>query len=608
MKIVCDSCATKYSISDDKVRGKVFKIRCKKCSHIIVVRGTTDAASASPAAASGAEGGGWHLVVDGEQVGPLPESEIRARLQRNEINGETYIWKEGLADWLKLSTVPEFADSVSAPPAADAGGAAATSDLFTDSVPLGAPAGPMTVQVDDGLIQTSTPARSGGGLFGAIDAAANGSGGRAAMRAGAAEEVDVFSAPAASRGGGGDLFASHAAAQPALSDEGRRGGAANHDGGRVENLTAQRHENSVLFSLANLQQLAMPSVAAKASSSAVPTSNGSTQSEGSGLIDIRAMAATTLGSPAEGRGGGGGGLGDDLPTFGSFSSAAPVLLPIPGASGPPKWLYVVIGGMALLVIGIGVMAYKLFTTKPVTVVEQVPMPAPVAVAPAPTAATAPKLAAAAPAGTAAPTIPDDKLPPREGEPDPKAAGAAAKADKPAGVAGTAKKPGKAGKEKKGSAGTDTGGGKAVAAVAAPAPEPEVKKPAKGSLDDLLEGALSGKKTRPRPSNNDDDSPGPSRKSSGGGEPAASAGPLAKSAVVAGMNGIKGKITDCYNQFKVPGMAMVNVVIGKNGKVSSATVIGKFAGTPAGACVEKAVKSASFPPSEGLSTPYPFQLR
>jgi predicted Zn finger-like uncharacterized protein len=590
MKIVCDSCGTKYSISDDKVRGKVFKIRCKKCSHIIVVRGTTDAASASPTAASGAEGGGWHLVVDGEQVGPLPESEIRARLQRNEINGETYIWKEGLADWLKLSTVPEFADAVSAPPAAEGAGAAATSDLFTDSVPLGAPAGPMTVQVDDGLIQASLPVRSsGGGLFGAIDAA-NGSGGRAAMRAGAAEEADVFSAPAASRGGGADLFASHAAAQPAMADEGRRGGgAANHDGGRVENL-------------ANLQQLAMPSVAAKPSSSAVPTSNGSSQSEGSGLIDIRAMAATTLGSPSDARGG--GSLGDDLPTFGSFSSAAPVLLPIPGASGPPKWLYAVIGCMALLVIGIGIMAYKLFTTKPVTVVEQITVPAPVAVAPAPTAATAPKVAVAA----TAPTIPDDKLPPREGETDPKVAAAGgAKPDKPAGVTGAAKRPGKLGKEKKGPASADTGGGKTAAAAPSPAPEPEVKKPAKGSLDDLLEGALSGKKPRARPSNNDDDSPGPSRKGASA-EPAAAAGPLAKSAVVSGMNGIKGKINECYSQFKVPGMAMVNVVIGKNGKVSSATVIGKFAGTPTGGCVEKAVKSAAFPPSEGLTTPYPFQLR
>jgi len=43
MKIVCDSCGTKYSIADEKVRGKVFKIRCKKCSNIIVVRGGAEA-------------------------------------------------------------------------------------------------------------------------------------------------------------------------------------------------------------------------------------------------------------------------------------------------------------------------------------------------------------------------------------------------------------------------------------------------------------------------------------------------------------------------------------------------------------------------------------
>src|SRR5262249_27391759 len=106
MKIVCDSCGTKYSIADEKVRGKVFKIRCKKCSHIIVVRGTNEAASAPAAAADG----GWHLVVDGEQVGPIPESEIRGKVERGEITGETYVWKEGFADWLKLSAVPDFAE------------------------------------------------------------------------------------------------------------------------------------------------------------------------------------------------------------------------------------------------------------------------------------------------------------------------------------------------------------------------------------------------------------------------------------------------------------------------------------------------------------------
>ena len=91
MKIVCDSCATKYSISDDKVRGKVFKIRCKKCSHIIVVKGGENAAADSGAGASSEPESAWHIVVDGEQVGPLPESDIRGRLGRGEVSPETFV-------------------------------------------------------------------------------------------------------------------------------------------------------------------------------------------------------------------------------------------------------------------------------------------------------------------------------------------------------------------------------------------------------------------------------------------------------------------------------------------------------------------------------------
>jgi predicted Zn finger-like uncharacterized protein len=38
MKFHCERCKTKYSIADDRVRGKVLKIRCKHCSEIITVR------------------------------------------------------------------------------------------------------------------------------------------------------------------------------------------------------------------------------------------------------------------------------------------------------------------------------------------------------------------------------------------------------------------------------------------------------------------------------------------------------------------------------------------------------------------------------------------
>ena len=41
MKFYCDSCNAKYLISDEKVAGKILKIKCKKCQHIMVVREPT---------------------------------------------------------------------------------------------------------------------------------------------------------------------------------------------------------------------------------------------------------------------------------------------------------------------------------------------------------------------------------------------------------------------------------------------------------------------------------------------------------------------------------------------------------------------------------------
>lgn len=602
MKIVCDSCSTKYSISDDKVRGKVFKIRCKKCSHIIVVRGTADA----PAPAEVAGDAVWHLVVDGDQVGPLTDVEVRARLARGEITAENYVWKEGFADWLRLVDVPEFADLGTAAPLGN--------ELFSDSA-LAAKSGQVDLSAAaDGEGPTIAAPQSGdeqAAFFGAgaagqeARAATRSTSGRTRAPAASAVEEDAFSLPAsvpARANEGADLFgmAPVAATQAesgrvkTRNTNGAGGGAARHDGGRVENLTAQRSENSVLFSLSNLQSLAAPPAT---------KSGGTPTTEGSGLIDIRAMAASTLRSPSSspgqivfgGGGGGGGGstsAADELPAFGAFSSAAPVLFPIPTSSGPPKWLYALIGVAAVSLIiviwfAFSVLRKPLIAEQPVQPIIMAPPPA------------APGTAPAAPRAN----VPEGELPPREREES-----GGEKAEKGEKVATKSAHHGKAGKGAKGEKGEKSSGaseGKSGGESAAAAPaEPEKAKAPKGSLDDLLEGALNNRgKSRARASS-DDDSP----RSRSGGESAGGGGPLAKSAVVAGMNGVKGKVANCYNQYKVPGMAMVNVVISKSGKVTSANVTGKFAGTPTGTCVEAAVKSASFPASDGLSTPYPFNLR
>jgi predicted Zn finger-like uncharacterized protein len=164
MKIICDSCQTKYSIADEKVRGKVFKIKCKKCSHIIVVRGTAaDEASAAPqvdeketkvfdysgydsprdaAAAMAAGGGGgdeavWHLVIDSEQIGPLTRAEVIDRYDAGQIDTESYIWREGFGDWQRLASVEDFAAlaQASGRGVAASAGAAAVAGLGNDGHP-----------------------------------------------------------------------------------------------------------------------------------------------------------------------------------------------------------------------------------------------------------------------------------------------------------------------------------------------------------------------------------------------------------------------------------------------------------------------------------------
>src|SRR5689334_910102 len=142
MKIVCDNCSTKYSIADEKVRGKVFKIRCKKCSHIIVVKGG-EGADAGDGAAEGEDGatvagsfdpagGGervWYLVVNGEQVGPFNGAEVRSKFAAGEVDADTYGWREGFADWLRLATIDEFSELGTNGAANGAGGDTRRSNL-----------------------------------------------------------------------------------------------------------------------------------------------------------------------------------------------------------------------------------------------------------------------------------------------------------------------------------------------------------------------------------------------------------------------------------------------------------------------------------------------
>jgi predicted Zn finger-like uncharacterized protein len=179
MKITCESCSAKYSIADDKVAGRTFKIRCKRCGAALSVRG--DVAPARPSITHG----DWHVVVNDAQEGPFTSEEITAKVEAGDLGLDTFVWKEGMAEWVPLGSVPELAPSAS-------------------------------------------------------------------------EEDVVTSAP-------------------------------HTNGASASSLTGERNESSVLFSLSNLRGLSPAPAATGSPASATPAS--APPSDGSGLIDIRALAA-----------------------------------------------------------------------------------------------------------------------------------------------------------------------------------------------------------------------------------------------------------------------------------------------------------------------------
>lgn len=113
-----------------------------------------------------------------------------------------------------------------------------------------------------------------------------------------------------------------------------------------------------------------------------------------------------------------------------------------------------------------------------------------------------------------------------------------------------------------------------------APKEEVKKGGEDgepSFDALLkEAGVSDQKK--------DNKPKLEKKSLSGGD------------IKTGMGSVSGKASKCYAGTQ--GTASVKLTVAPSGQVTKATVTGVFAGTPVAACVESAVKSASFPAWDG----------
>jgi predicted Zn finger-like uncharacterized protein len=133
MKFFCDKCKTRYSIGDDRVRGKILKIRCKNCANVITVREGMD--GAGPDAGPGSPSGShqaisaaasapampaaaakpppaleeeWYVSIDGAQTGPLSLGDAQKWVAAKPYEADLHCWSEGFDDWLPVDKVSHF--------------------------------------------------------------------------------------------------------------------------------------------------------------------------------------------------------------------------------------------------------------------------------------------------------------------------------------------------------------------------------------------------------------------------------------------------------------------------------------------------------------------
>ncbi|MEZ4441774.1 MAG: zinc-ribbon domain-containing protein [Polyangiaceae bacterium] len=376
MKITCGSCAAKYTVSDDKVQGKTVKVKCRKCGAVIVVSSTGEVQTTGGGSAAASSGGGatYTVSVSDTDQRNMSMSEVIQAYNEGIIDAETYVWAEGMDDWLPLKDVDSIVDALHdaashTAPAADLGSTVAmdTSSPAADfgstvamSSPYDQPSAPApAMPAGGGLAASSGGGDTTGGFFGSMGTSSSGGGGG---------------------GGGGGL----ATASPG-------------------------EENSAIFSLGMLT-----------SKVEEKSPNGSGTTEDSGLIDLKALAAGMGGEeePAA------GGIVAAAPSDGGlFPLGAPPVAPVAASTSIPapaapatgnRGMVMVLGG-AVLVLAAALVFILVrdggeppptATPTATPTPAETPPPAPTEVAAAPTAeptATAVASADAAPSASASAT-------------------------------------------------------------------------------------------------------------------------------------------------------------------------------------------------------------
>ena len=133
MNVACPACPAKYAVPDEKVRGKKARITCKRCGSAIIIDGTTlnqaskpppkpkleplpppPEAMSAPEAAEDSLADGWLVAITDERQEPASTNRIVALYASGTIDAETFLWREGMAEWQTAFEIPEIAAALEA--------------------------------------------------------------------------------------------------------------------------------------------------------------------------------------------------------------------------------------------------------------------------------------------------------------------------------------------------------------------------------------------------------------------------------------------------------------------------------------------------------------
>lgn len=59
----------------------------------------------------------WYYSENGGQAGPVSELELRGKITAGSIKAQDLVWREGMAEWQSVASLPELANSLPSMPA-----------------------------------------------------------------------------------------------------------------------------------------------------------------------------------------------------------------------------------------------------------------------------------------------------------------------------------------------------------------------------------------------------------------------------------------------------------------------------------------------------------